>query len=359
MKTPKEHVMFKEILEQEDVIKNIIKKYVDFDKGTVFFSEFDQRLRDFKKISRVTFLGCGTSYHAAIYGNYVFEEFLDFPCEFEFADEFLRRKTVIEPGTMFVLFSQSGQTADVVSAAEKIKDNKCFIVGVTNDINSKLAGLSDVTIDIMAGKEEALAATKTFTSQLFLIVLLAIYIGGIDRKPPIISKKAIEEIKDIPKNVRTILKSAEDIKNIVNKYKYIDKIVVLGEKYHFPVALEGGLKIKETSYTHAEGFSAHEFLHGPKALIEKNFPVLFFAPKDSVYNENKKIIMELKERGASLILVTTEKNKDFAENVLYIPNSLEIFNSIYSIIILQLFAYFLALEKGTDVDKSRNLKKFI
>src|SRR3989339_319115 len=325
MKKEKEHLMLQEILEQERVIRDIVKKYVDFNSGITYFEEFKHKLRELRKVDRVTFLGCGTSYHAAIYGNYIFEEFVDLPCEVEFADEFLRRKTVIETETMFIFFSQSGETTDIISAAKKAKESKCLIVGITNNINSTLAHLADVAINTLAGKEDALAATKTFSSQLIILALLAVYIGGLNRKPPTISKRAIEEIKVLPEKIKNIFSLQENIKKIAEKYKYIEQLAVLGEKYHFPIALEGGLKIKETSYTHAEGFSAHEFLHGPKALIEKNFPVIFFAPNDSVY----------------------------------IPESLEIFNPILSVIILQFFAYFLALEKRMDMDKPRNLSKFI
>lgn len=360
MKKEKEYIMLKEILEQEKVISEIIKKYVDISNGVTDFPEFKHKLRELRKINRITFLGCGTSYHAAIYGNYIFEEFVGIPCEFEFADEFLRRKTVVESGTMFVLLSQSGETTDVISAAKKIKEKNCLMVGITNKEDSSLAKLVDVAINTMAGKEEALAATKSFTSQLAILVLLAIYIGGMDRNPPTISKEAIREIKNLSNKIKKVLNLKEVVEKIVKEYKYIEKLVVLGEKYHFPIALESGLKIKETSYTHAEGFSAHEFLHGPKALIEKNFPVLFFAPIDSVYDENKKIIEELQDKGASLILVTTTGNKDFkSKNILYIPESLEIFNPIFSVIVLHFFAYFLAEQKGIDMDKPRNLSKFI
>src|SRR3989339_44345 len=282
MKKEKEHLMLQEILEQERVIRDIVKKYVDFNSGITYFEEFKHKLRELRKVDRVTFLGCGTSYHAAIYGNYIFEEFVDLPCEVEFADEFLRRKTVIETETMFIFFSQSGETTDIISAAKKAKESKCLIVGITNNINSTLAHLADVAINTLAGKEDALAATKTFSSQLIILALLAVYIGGLNRKPPTISKRAIEEIKVLP----------EKIKNI---------------------------------------FSLQE-----------------------------KIIKDLQEKEASLILIATKGNKDFKfKDILYIPESLEIFNPILSVIILQFFAYFLALEKRMDMDKPRNLSKFI
>lgn len=357
-----DHEMLKEVFEQPEFIGQLVRKHVDFLRGTAFFAEFEKKMRDLRKVNRFTFLGCGTSSHAALFGNYIFEDLVDMPCEFELADEFNKRDLVLEHQTAVVILSQSGETGDALKAARLAKEKGGFVIAITNNPDSQLAGLSHVSIDLGVGKEKALAATKTFTSELVALAILALFIGSINRKPPTISKPAIAALKDIPDKITKILEQEESIKNLALKYKDIKGLVALGDRYHYPIALEAGLKLKETTYIHAEGFATGEFKHGPLAILDKQFPCLIFAPLNKTYENNKKIIEDVKKIGSPLIAITDEDNHDLdglADDIIYIPKTLEQLNPVLSIIPIHIFAYYLALEKNIDVDKPRNLSKYV
>lgn len=354
--------MLKEIGEQPDIIKDIIEKRVDFKAAGAVFAEFESKIKILKNVHRLIFLGCGTSYHAAIYGNYVFEELTGLNCEFELADEFIKREAIVETKTAVILISQSGETGDVLRAARLVKEKGAFLISLTNEINSSLTKIADINIYTAAGEEFAVAATKTFTSQVISLGLLAAYIGGINRKPPTLSRSAIAEFKALPDKAALALKAGRAVKIIAKKYAAEKGFVILGEKYNYPIALEAALKLKETAYVHAEGFATGEFRHGPLAIIDKGFPVIFLAPRDSVYDENVKILKEVKRAGARVIAVTTTGSRRLdavADDIIRIPAALEMFVPVFSIIPLQLLAYEIALSRGLKVDKPRNLSKFV
>ncbi|MFH0891384.1 MAG: SIS domain-containing protein [Candidatus Falkowbacteria bacterium] len=355
--------MIEEIREQPEIIKDIINKRVDFKTGRAVFEEFgDDKIRILKNIQRIIFLGCGTSYHAAIYGNYAFEELTGMNCEYETADEFAKREAVIESKTAVILLSQSGETGDVLRAARLAKEKDAFLIGITNEFNSSLAKYADVSVYTEAGQESAVAATKTFTSQIMLLGLLAVYFDSLNRKPPVLSESAITELRSFSDKMGAVLKLGSEIKEIAGKYAQEKGYAVLGEKYNYPIALEAALKLKETAYLHAEGLATGEFRHGPLAIIEKGFPVIFLAPKDPVYEDNARIIKEVKKAGARILAVTTAGNsrlKDLADDIIYIPPALEIFVPVLSIIPLQLLAYEIAVSKGLKIDTPRNLTKYV
>ncbi|MCX6796556.1 MAG: SIS domain-containing protein [Candidatus Falkowbacteria bacterium] len=317
--------MIKEIKEQPQVIKRIINKHLLKDK--VIFKELNEHISELKKIKRFIFLGCGTSYHSAFYGNLVFEEIMKLNCEVEFADEFNKRNPVIESNTAIIILSQSGETAEAIRAAKLARSKKVFIISITNNKNSKLAKLADVNIDLEAGQEKAVPATKTFSSELLILVLLALFIQQIKDGKVL---KIVSDVKKLPKLIKGIIAKEKNIKNLAMKLASQKEIIILGEKYNYPIALEGALKLKEAANIFAEGMATEEFEHGPKALSDKIN--LIKINKQSLEINGKKIA---------------------------VPKISEILLPILLVIPLQLLAFHLAIQKGIDVDKPKNIKKYI
>ena len=317
--------MIKEIKEQPQVVKKIIAKHIKGKK--IIFSEFKDLAGDLSKIKRFIFLGCGTSYHAALYGNLVFEEITKLNCEVEFADEFNKRNPVIEPNTAIVILSQSGETAEAIKAAKIAKSKKVLLISITNNKKSKLAKLSDVNINQEAGEEVAVPATKTFSSQLLILVLLALSIKQ-NKKGD--NTKVINELKKLPALIKKVIAGEKTIKEAVASLKDQKDIIVLGNKYNYPIALESALKLKEAANVFAEGMATEEFVHGPKALSDK--------------------ICLIKINRLSL---------DICKKKIAVPQTSEILQPILLVILLQLLAFYLAMRKGINVDKPRNIKKFV
>lgn len=349
--------MIKEIHEQPAVIQFLLNKYLDPDKE---FFKLKGLGPELKKIKRVTFLGSGSSSHAATLGNYMFEEIVGLPCEMELTDEFISREKVIEPGTAVIAISQSGETTDIVEAAKQAKQKKALVIAITNNAGSKLTTIAHYTILTEAGKELALAATKTFTTQITVLLLLVIFwLNSLGKKLP---SKLLEEVRKLPSKINEIFKSEAKFRTLANCLKEKKHIIILGRKYNYPVALEGALKLKEVSYLHAEGMAAEEFRHGPKAIVESGYSIIVLSPMDSVFAESKRLIKQLKNEDGQVIAVTNKELKeiiDLADDLIYIPITLEILNPILLVIPLQLLAFYLAQAKGIDIDNPRNLKKFI
>lgn len=320
----KNYKISKEIKEQPVITRKIVKKHVKGKK--VIFPEFKQVSKDLLKIKRFIFLGCGSSYHAALFGNLVFEEVTKLNCEAEFADEFNKRNPVIEKNTAVVALSQSGETKEVVKALKLVK-KKALIISLTNNKNSKVAKMSNVHISLDAGKETAVPATKTFTSQLLQLVLLAIYIKQIDSKDV---KKIINDLAKLPKSIQAVIAKEKEIKTLAQKLKDKKDIIILGNKYNYPIALESALKLKEAANVFAEGMATAEFEHGPKALND-------------------------------LQIIKISKNKIEVNNkkILSIEGTNEILNSVLLILPFQLLAYHLALLNNINPDRPKKIKKFI
>lgn len=353
------HQMLKEIFEQSDIIKKLFAQYIIKENGGYRIKNlFDKIL--IKDIKRITFIGSGSSSYAAIYGNYLSEEILGLPCEYEYSDEFISRDKVIEPGTAVIALSQSGETGDVIEAAAQAKQSKALVIGISNNKDSSLAELADIFIDISAGPEIAMAATKTFLAELASILLLVLYWAQtMDKK---LENIIYEAVLSIPEKIANVLQLAEQVKKLAKEIVKNDDIVILGRKYSYPIALEGAHKLKEVTYMHAEGYAAEEFRHGSNAIIEEGYIIFMLAPDDSVFNESKKILKQLNEYKAKIVTLTNvdhEEINNSSSMVLQLPIIEEMLNPFLFVIPFQLLSYYIARERGIDIDKPRNLKKFI
>jgi glucosamine--fructose-6-phosphate aminotransferase (isomerizing) len=357
MKKIQEYKMLAEIYEQPDVIQKLVIRHIRNNK--VFFPEIDGFSDKLKKVKRIIFLGSGTSYHTAIYGNYLAEELIKLPCEAEFADEFIARQAVVESGTAVIILSQSGETADAIKAVKKAKNSHALIIAITNGEKSRLAKIADIVLWTNAGEEEAIAATKSFTSQLLVSALFILYLSQI-RRPADMNKKLIKEIILLPSKMAVVLKTAGGIKKLAAGCKKAEGCAVLGEKWNYPIAIEGALKLTETNALEIEGFPTGEFKHGPIAMVKENFPVIFVAPVDSAYKKNREVMQAVKKADGKIILITTAGKKEkMADRLLFIPKAHEIFYPLLSVLPLQLFAFYLAALKDMAVDKPEHLSKFV
>ncbi|MCK4540004.1 SIS domain-containing protein [Candidatus Parcubacteria bacterium] len=357
------HSMFKEIFEQPQVIKNIIGEYVDKKRKEVIFNDPDKILKKLKKINRIILLGCGTSYHAALSGKYMFSEYLGIEAEIDLADEFIARKVKTDSKTLVITISQSGKTADIIRAVRLVRKQKSFVLSLTNALNSKLDWLDNFTLYNQAGEEKALAATKTYTSQILLFILITLYLGKLQKKiTPMLRIKIINGIIRLPKKINQILKQNVNLQIVANKYYKLDDLLILGKNYQYASALEAGLKLKETTYMHAESFALGEFLHGPVAISGKKRPCLVFAPLGKNYKEAKEMIKKLKKLKKKVIVITTQGNRQLiriADKIIYTPKTLNLFNPILTIIPIQILAYHIAVLKGINPDRPRNLNKYV
>jgi len=356
------HFMLKEIFEQPQAVEDAIRGRVKLDSGLAKLGgllNVDQRLRD---VDRIIITSCGTSYYAGLVGEYMLEEYAGIPVEVEYASEFRYRTPIINERTALLVISQSGETADTLAALREAKNKGALTLGIVNTVGSTIARDTHAGVYNHAGPEIAVASTKAFTSQLSILVLLTILLGRQRGMSLTMGKKILQEMKRLPKRMGDVLEQHKRIKRIAKKYARFEDFLYLGRKYNFPIALEGALKIKEIAYTHAEGYAAGEMKHGPIALIDKKFPVVIIAPKNSVYNKVASGIEEVQARGAKILAITTVGNTELekqVDDVLYIPKTLEMLEPLLAVVPLQLFSYYVAVERGMDVDKPRNLAKSV
>jgi len=354
-----DHFMLKEIFEQPEAVSNAMLGRLLVKEGMANLGglkDVDERL---KGINRIIISSCGTSYYAGLIGEYMLEEFAGIPVEVEYASEFRYRSPVIDKNTAI---SQSGETADTLAAIREAKSKGALALGIVNVVGSTIARETDAGVYNIAGPEIGVASTKAFTSQLTILALLTLYLGRQRGMSEATGKKIASELKKIPKYIEGILSQKNDIKKIAKKLDKYSNLLYLGRKYNFPIALEGALKIKEISYVHAEGYAAGEMKHGPIALIDKNFPSVFVVPKDSVYEKTISAIEEIKARGGKIIAIATEGDKEIAklaDEIIYIPKTLEMLTPLVAVVPLQLLAYYVGIGKGYDVDKPRNLAKSV
>jgi len=359
------HFMLKEIMEQplsvKDSIRGRTQKFIlensDFILGGL--SNVRERL---KKINKVIIVSCGTSYYAGLVGKYMLEEYAGVPTEVDYASEFRYRKPIITPKTAVLAISQSGETADTLEAIREAKLKNALTLGIVNVVGSTIAKETDAGIYNHAGPEIGVASTKAFTSQLAILALLTLVLGRQRTMSFVMGRRIALELEKIPTLIEKILKKKAEIKRIVQKYQQIQNCFFLARKYNCPIAFEGALKTKEVSYIHAEGYPAGEMKHGPIALIDQNFLSVFIAPNDSVYAKVLSGMEEVKAREGKIWAIATQGDKKIAkiaDDVFYIPKTLEMLTPILSVIPLQLFAYYLGTAKGYDVDKPRNLAKSV
>jgi len=356
------HFMLKEIYEQPNSIEDALRGRMEIPEGRARLGGLqsaEDRLRD---MERLIIVSCGTSYYAGLVGEHMIEEYAGIPVEVEYASEFRYRKPLLDKKTAVLAISQSGETADTLAAIHEAKQKGALTLGIVNVVGSTIARETDAGVYNHAGPEIAVASTKAFTSQLSILVALTVYLGRQRGMSLTMGQRIMAELENIPHLLEAFLKNTKDIERIAKKYARYDDFLYLGRKYQFPIAMEGALKIKEIAYTHAEGYAAGEMKHGPIALIDKNFPVIVLAPKDSVYEKVASAVEEVRARGAKVLMITTSGNisaKRLADDVLFIPKTLEMLTPIVSVIPLQLFAYYVAVHRGLDVDKPRNLAKSV
>ncbi len=358
-----EHFMLKEINEQPDTIYDCLRGRLLHESGMITMSGVDKNIDALISAQRIVMVACGTSWHAALLAEYMFEELCRIPVEVEYASEFRYRNPVINKGDVIIAISQSGETADTLVALENAKDKGAFIFGVVNAVGSSIARMSNAGAYSHAGPEIGVASTKAFTGQLAVLTMMALKIGY--AKGTLSEERYLHLMKDleeIPEKVRQVLADTSNIERIALKYKDATDFLYLGRGYNFPVALEGALKLKEISYIHAEGYPAAEMKHGPIALVDENLPVVFVATKDSYYEKIVSNVQEIKARKGKVIAIATEGDSvipGMADDVMFVPDADELLAPILSVVPLQLLSYYIGVAKGLDVDKPRNLAKSV
>ena len=358
-----DHFMLKEIFEQPNTIHDCLRGRLDVEAGTITMKGIEEYAEQIMDANRIVMVACGTSWHAGLVAEYIFEELCRINVEVEYASEFRYRNPVINKGDVIIAISQSGETADTLVAIENAKSKGAIILGVVNVVGSSIARVSHGGAYTHAGPEIGVASTKAFTAQLAVLVMIALKIA---RKKGTISEERyqhlLNELHAIPEKVFKLLESIEHIKEIAEKYKDARDFLYLGRGYNFPVALEGALKLKEISYIHAEGYPAAEMKHGPIALVDENLPVVFVATKDPHHHKVVSNIQEIKARKGKVLAVVTEGDEstiDLCDDVFVVPEADEIVAPMLNVIPLQLLAYYIGIAKNYDVDKPRNLAKSV
>ncbi|HZI33862.1 MAG TPA: glutamine--fructose-6-phosphate transaminase (isomerizing), partial [Candidatus Binatia bacterium] len=356
------HFMLKEIYEQPQTVLNALRGRIDFEGATAKFGGLNMTPAELRGIDRLVIAASGTSWHAALVGEYLFEELSQIPVEVEFAHEFCYRNCPIEKNTVLLVLSQSGETADTLAALREAKRRGHRALAVINVVGSTIARESDGGIYMHAGPEIGVASTKAFVSTLTVLTLLAIHLGRMRMLSASRATEILHALEALPKQIEKILAQNDTLKKLAKKYAKADDFFFLGRGYSFPIALEGALKLKEISYIHAEGYSAAEMKHGPIALIDRQTPTVFLVPQDSMYEKTLANLAMIRARKGPIIALATEGDKGIkkvADDVIYMPKTLEPLNPILASVPLQLFAYHIAVTRGCDVDKPRNLAKSV
>lgn len=357
-----DHFMLKEIYEQPEAIRNATRGRLVVSEGMAKLGGLRDVEKRLRKIEKIIIVSCGTSYNAGLVGKYMLEEYAGIPTEVEFASEFRYRKPIVNEKTAVLAISQSGETADTLAAVREAKNKGALTLGIVNTVGSTIARETDAGVYNHAGPEIAVASTKAFTSQLSVLTLMTIMLGRQREMSFIMGKRIASELEKMPALIEKLLDKKNDFKKIAKKYLSFENFLYLGRKYNVPVAFEGALKIKEISYVNANGFPTGEMKHGIIALIDEKFPTVIVCPKDSVYEKNISGMQEIKSRGGKIIAIATEGDlsiKKIADDVIYIPKTLEMLTPLLSVVPLQLLAYYCAALKGLDVDKPRNLAKSV
>lgn len=356
------HFMLKEIYEQPQVLSRIISHCLT-SGGNILFEELNIDGNFLKEIENLVIVACGTAYHAGLIGKYVMESFVRIPVWVDLGSEFRYRKPVIREKTLVIAISQSGETADTLAAIREAKKNKVKILSICNVLGSALTRESDATIYTHAGPEISVASTKAYTAQVTVLYLLGLYLAGLKST---LSKSyinnAIFSLKEIPAKQEEILRDARNIEEIAKKHLHFGAFLYLGRNINFPTALEGALKLKEISYIPAEGYPAGEMKHGPIALIDEYRAIVCIANDSFIFDKMVLNIQEILARRGKIVAIATLGNKqieDYVKEVIFIPKIDEIFSPLLTVIPLQLFAYYIAVMKGCDVDKPRNLAKSV
>jgi glucosamine--fructose-6-phosphate aminotransferase (isomerizing) len=358
-----EHFMLKEIFEQPRSILDTFRGRVLPDHSNIHLGGLYSVMDKLIAAKRIIIIGCGTSWHAGLVGEYLFEEFARISVEVEYASEFRYRNPVINKDDIIIAISQSGETADTLAAIQLAKESGALVLGICNVVGSSIARETHAGVYTHAGPEIGVASTKAFTAQVTVLAMMAFLIGN-KRKvlPDVEYKKLIEELIRVPEKIKEILNKNEEYKKLAGTYRFALNFLYLGRGYFFPVALEGALKLKEISYIHAEGYPAAEMKHGPIALIDANMPVVFIATRDKSYDKIVSNIQEVKARKGVVIAVVTEGDsiiRNMADHLIEIPYTVEALAPLLAVIPLQLLSYHIAVMRGCNVDQPRNLAKSV
>ena len=358
-----DHFMLKEIFEQPRTIYDCLRGRLDAEKNKITLSGIEQYAKEICAAKRIIMVACGTSWHAGLTAEYIFEECCRINVEVEYASEFRYRNPIIQPGDIIIAISQSGETADTLVAIENAKAKGAIILGVVNVVGSSIARLSHAGAYTHAGPEIGVASTKAFTAQLAVLTMIALKIAQLkgtlsaDR-----IQTLLNELEAIPSKVEKILANTNNIQKIAKKYSTARDFLYLGRGYNFPVALEGALKLKEISYIHAEGYPAAEMKHGPIALVDEHLPVVIVATKDSFHEKVLSNMQEISARKGKVISVITEGDDEAmhcSESVMTVPSCDEMLAPLLTVIPLQLLSYYIGVARDCDVDKPRNLAKSV
>ena len=358
-----EHFMLKEIYEQPSAIIDTYRGRLLANKGIIKMAGLDDNLERFLNAKRIIIVACGTSWHAGLVAEYLFEDIARIPVEVEYGSEFRYRNPIITENDVVIAISQSGETADTLAAVKLAKSKGAFVFGICNVVGSSIAREAHAGAYTHAGPEIGVASTKAFTTQITLLSLLALKLGKEKGNIDIPSYQTyLQEMVQIPTKVEKLLGEDAHVKNIASIYKNLPNFLYLGRGYNFPVALEGALKLKEISYIHAEGYPAAEMKHGPIALIDENMPVVVIATRKGHYQKVVSNIQEIKSRKGIIIAIVTEGDttvKDIANHIIEVPETLEAFTPLLTTIPLQLLSYHIAVMRGCNVDQPRNLAKAV
>jgi glucosamine--fructose-6-phosphate aminotransferase (isomerizing) len=356
------HFMLKEIYEQPEALENALRGRLSDDDSTAHFGGLNLDSQQLRGADRLILTACGTSYHAALVGEYLLEEFARIPVEVEYASEFRYRNPPIDSKTIVLALTQSGETADTLAAVRESKRKGHPTLALCNTVGSSIAREADGGVYLHAGPEIGVASTKAFTNQVAVLAMLALYFGRLRHLSSLQGARMIKELRAIPDAVRRTLECHDTVRRIAERYAHVTNCLYLGRQYQFPVALEGALKLKEISYIHAEGYPAAEMKHGPIALVDPETPSVFLLPRGAIFDKVMNNLEEVKARRGPIIAIACEGDEEVAaraDEIIYVPDVPDYLQPLVTVVPLQLLAYHIALLRGCDVDKPRNLAKSV
>lgn len=357
-----DHFMLKEIMEQPEAIRNCLRGRVRLEENIIQLGGLTDVIDRVLNARRIIIAACGTSWHAGLVGEYLIETLAGIPVEVEYASEFRYRNPIISREDVVLVISQSGETADTLAAVREAKAKGALTLGICNVVGSTIARETDAGVYLHAGPEIGVASTKAFTAQVTVLTMLALRLGQNRTISDLEMTAYLTELASMPEKIERVLVLNDEIRDISKMYRYASNFLYMGRGYHFPVALEGALKLKEISYIHAEGYPAAEMKHGPIALIDEFMPVVMIANRDAIYEKVMSNVEEIRARNGSIIAITDEGNYDlepFCEHVFHVPNTLDFLMPMLAVIPLQLLSYHIAVMRGCNVDQPRNLAKSV
>lgn len=353
------HFMLKEIFEAPQTIRLASLGRTNAETHTIKLGGLESVSEQLRHIDRIVIVACGTASFAGMIGEYLIEELADIPVELQIGSEFKYRKEPFSRGTALIVISQSGETADTIAAIKKAQKYGALCLGVVNAVGSTIARMTDAGVYCHAGTEQAVASTKAFIAQVVVLLQIALFLGK-NRSP--LYDELLKEIEALPEKAERVLAQADTIKALAEKYKDYKDFLYIGRRYAYPAALEGALKLKECTLIHAEGFAAGEMKHGPLSLIDENFPTFALAGNNKMLEKTCSNMQEIRARGGKIIAVASEGDtlvQEHADDVVFIPKTLEQTESVLQAIVMQLFAYYIAVDKDINVDRPRNLAKSV